>query len=125
MTLKLSNKQAGLCVVCDAKLPKADKSICERCNQPCELTRPRKVEEQIYEVKSMCCGADIRLSHNITCSDKCHQVMVEEMIGMYGEEKRVLDMVSGIYHRVPTKYIIEHGLKREELRKFPVWDEKK
>lgn len=39
-----------------------------------------------------------------------------------GGYKKVTDMVTGKTHRVPTRYIIEKGLKQTELKNFPEWE---
>lgn len=50
-----------------------------------------------------------------TCSDACHE--------KFGEFKKVVDKETGIAYRVPTKFILERGLKYKDLKQFPEWKE--
>ena len=58
----------------------------------------------------------------VTCSDTCHEIFVHKMEQEVGGYKKVVDMVTGKAHRVPTRYIIENGLKQMELKNFPEWE---
>jgi len=44
---------------------------------------------------------------------------MEQEVGGY---KKVVDMVTSKVYRVPTRYIIENGLKQTELKNFPKWE---
>jgi hypothetical protein len=43
------------------------------------------------------------------------------MEGACGKYKQVVDQETGVAYRVPTRYIIEKGLKYENLKNFPLW----
>lgn len=58
-----------------------------------------------------------------TCSEECHEEFVGLLIERFGEYKRVVDLKTGIEYKVPTRYIVEHGLKTSELPQFPRWEE--
>jgi len=47
-------------------------------------------------------------------------VQIERQFGKY---KRVVDIETGKTHKVPTRYILEHGLRWSELKNFPEWTE--
>ena len=40
-----------------------------------------------------------------------------------GEYKKVVDIETGKAYKVPTRHILEYGLKHEDLKNFPLWDE--
>lgn len=58
-----------------------------------------------------------------TCSEACHKKFVDALVKQFGEFKKVVDIRTGKAYRVPTRYILEHGLKYEELPNFPEWEE--
>jgi len=39
----------------------------------------------------------------------------------FGQYKKVVRMTTGVAYKVPTKDIIERGLKQQELDRYPVW----
>lgn len=55
----------------------------------------------------------------MTCSPACHEKLVTQFEKEFGETKRVTSIKTGKTHLVPTRHIIEHGLKESELGKFP------
>lgn len=50
-----------------------------------------------------------------------HEEFVALLEKTFGKYKKVVDATTGIAYRVPTRYIIEHGLKQTELHRFPLW----
>jgi len=56
----------------------------------------------------------------LTCSDECHELLIERLVEEFGEYKIVVDVKTGLKHRVPTRDILEHGLKYADLKKYPV-----
>src|SRR5437870_4974356 len=60
----------------------------------------------------------------LTCSGLCHSVFVERLVLQFGEYKRVMDLETGVTHRVPTRDILERGLKHTDLHKYPLWSKK-
>lgn len=73
------------------------------------------------DVKSVCCNSDIELNQKITCGDNCHEKFVIKMIQEHGLFKKVIDQTTNIAYKVPTRTIIEEGLKQEDLENYPVW----
>jgi len=59
----------------------------------------------------------------MTCCDICHEKFVEFCERQYGISKKVTDQTTGISYKVPTRDIIEIGLKWENLTKYPRWKE--
>jgi len=58
-----------------------------------------------------------------TCSEACPKKLIDALVKQFGEFKRVVDPRTGKAYRVPTRYILERGLKYEDLPKFPEWEE--
>ena len=73
------------------------------------------------DAKSVCCNWDIVINNKITCSNFCHDQYIFKKIAEVGLFKKVVDIVSGITYRVPTKIIIEQGLRQQDLKNYPVW----
>jgi hypothetical protein len=61
--------------------------------------------------------------YTLTCSSECHEKLVKQIEKEFGEFKKVTDAISGISYKVPTRYIIEKGVKQSELSNFPVWED--
>ena len=72
--------------------------------------------------KCVICGAP-RLPLRYTCSDECHEKFVDKMEREYGVYKKVTDALTGRSYRVPTRDVIERGLRWGDLRNYPEWDE--
>ena len=70
----------------------------------------------------MICGTPIA-ADRLTCSEDCHEKVVDFIESQYGHYKRVVDGVSGLSYRVPVRDIIELGLKQTDLKKYPFWVE--
>lgn len=71
----------------------------------------------------VCLGEMPRYAHGITCSDGCHEILVDIITGKCGEFKKVIDIETNIEYKVPVRDIIENGLKYEDLPKYPIWNE--
>ena len=67
------------------------------------------------------CNEPITGESRVTCSERCHEELVRLAEGQFGKVKNVVDSVTGISYKVPTRDIIEKGLKWEDLTKYPVW----
>lgn len=76
-------------------------------------------------VKGLCviCNNHVYPPGNVTCSSKCHEEFVKLCGEKFGVFKKVIDETTNITYKVPTRDIIEKGLKWEELAKYPVWRE--
>lgn len=59
----------------------------------------------------------------LTCGPKCHGELIQRMVAVLGEYKQVVDAATGLSHRVPTRDILEIGIKQAELSKYPIWEE--
>ncbi len=70
--------------------------------------------------KCSICG-EPRPDFRATCLDPdCHETYVRLMEKECGQDKIVEDMTTGKRYLVPTRFIIEHGLKVNELPLFPL-----
>ena len=59
----------------------------------------------------------------MTCSDACHDELVSRLIAEFGEFKKVADQTTGIAYKVPTRDIIEKGIRWRDLNRYPLWEE--
>ena len=57
-----------------------------------------------------------------TCSDGCYEALVSRLIAEFGKFKKVVRQTIGVAYRVPTRDILDKGL-REELGRYPVWSD--
>lgn len=111
----------NLCVICRSSLDTRSSFICNKCHQVCDIVHS-EISNQLMDVKSVCCNYDIELNQKITCGKKnCHEKFVIKMIQEHGLFKKVIDQTTNIAYKVPTRTIIEEGLKQEDLENYPVW----
>ncbi|GAI47473.1 unnamed protein product, partial [marine sediment metagenome] len=54
----------------------------------------------------------------MTCSEQCHEELVRRLVAEFGEFKKVVRMSTGIAYKVPTRDIIERGIREEELDQY-------
>ena len=70
------------------------------------------------------CGLDYKLdwpgARELTCGDSCHRRFVELLIEEFGPTKMVTSLRTGKSHLVPTRAIIEDGVREQDLEKYPV-----
>lgn len=59
----------------------------------------------------------------MTCSDECHQELARRLVAEFGEFKKVVRKTTGVAYKVPTRDIIEHGIKEPELDRYPLWED--
>jgi len=69
------------------------------------------------------CGTPYFGGRQFTCSDGCHEELVNRLIAKYGEFKKVISMRTRKAYKVPTRDIMEKGLLEQELDKYPLWVE--
>ena len=63
-------------------------------------------------------------SHRLlTCSEECHHQLIDDLTKKFGEFKKVIDTETGKAHKVPTRDILESGIKGSDLHNYPFWDE--
>lgn len=67
------------------------------------------------------CGKPFLRGRFYTCSEDCHRKLVDDLVARFGEFKRVVDAETGKTYKVPTRDILEKGLKHEDLVKYPEW----
>lgn len=56
------------------------------------------------------------------CSDE-HEELIRRLISEFGEFKKVVRMSTDIAYRVPTRDIIEKGIREQDLDRYPLWEE--
>ncbi len=126
-TIKWENSCKNLCVICSALIVQSSYFVCEYCNQICKImpTNVIKTEQDkkyvVLDIKSRCCMSDVKVNLSQTCSDKCHVELVKRMENDFGKFKKVVDEVTGLEYKVPTKDLIEKGLSHDELQSYPTW----
>lgn len=69
------------------------------------------------------CGEIYNQGREYTCSDECHEEFVRRLIADFGEFKKVVRAATGVAYRVPTRDIIEKGLREQDLDQYPLWEE--
>ena len=126
--LDWSAAHRGLCVVCGDVVGGTAAPICRSCHKPARviLRRIGKGPQKrngtfIADAVSDCCDDDVDIAPGvrITCSENCHERFVEELEREFGREKVVVDEATGRRHLVPTRQIIERGVRQENLKFFP------
>ncbi len=58
-------------------------------------------------------------TRQLTCDDVCHRVWIERLIAAYGETRRIVDLSTGKTHLVPTRVILEQGVKGSDVSTYP------
>jgi len=126
--LDWSAAHRGLCVVCSEPVQSVGTPVCRACGRPAQVTvtplegtSPRNTGEFIADARTVCCNADVEFAPGgrITCSAKCHETFVTEVERQFGPHKVVVDQATGRRHLVPTRRIIEQGVRQDELGLFP------
>lgn len=56
-----------------------------------------------------------------TCSEDCHEKFVDRCEKEFGAYKKIIDLTTGLTHKVPTRTIIEKGIKQVDLHGYPLW----
>ncbi|GAI63246.1 unnamed protein product [marine sediment metagenome] len=81
----------------------------------------KEAEETMREC--FICGKLYEGGREMTCSDVCHGELARRHIAEFGEFKKVVNQTTGIAYRVPTRDIIEKGIKWRDLDQYPLWEE--
>ena len=118
--IKYQNVEKNLCVICDIPLKTISFVVCQKCNSVSTFDY-KIVGENVLDLKSTCCNADVNVQQKITCSDLCHLKFVDFLIDEKGNYQKVIDVESGKAHKVPTRLIIEKGITQMDLKCFPLW----
>ena len=76
------------------------------------------------------CGAEYSIEDGrfipvrlATCSPSCHEELVHRIEAACGKFKKVVRLSTGEAFKVPTRDIIEKGIKEQELDQYPKWDD--
>jgi hypothetical protein len=69
------------------------------------------------------CQQFYQAGREATCSDECHEEFIRRVITQFGEFKKVVRQSTGIAYKVPTRDIVDKGLKEEELDQYPIWED--
>jgi hypothetical protein len=72
--------------------------------------------------KCVVCGASYSGGRELTCSDACHEELANRMVSIYGEFKKIIRASTGEAFKVPTRDIIERGVREQELDQYPRWE---
>ena len=115
------NAELQLCLICDKSLKENSYWICQKCHKMCATNVAKELGNNMFDIKSKCCNADVISHRRQTCSDECHKKLITEMTKEFGEFKKITDIESGIAYKVPTKDIVEKGIQYEELPRYQRW----
>lgn len=69
------------------------------------------------------CGNTFEHGREVTCSDACHEELVNRLVAQFGEFKKVVRASTGEAFKVPTRDIIEKGVREQDLDNYPRWEE--
>jgi len=73
--------------------------------------------------KCCICDREYESGRELTCSNECHEELGKRLIARFGEFKKVVRQSTGIAYKVPTRDIIEKGIREQDLDRYPVWEE--
>ena len=80
-----------------AELQKLEAGICPSCGNLIPLARGRAY----------------------TCDEACHATWIEAIIRRFGETREITHLESGKVYAVPTRVILEQGIKGSDLVTYP------
>ena len=110
-------KHLPICLVCKKGIENPGYCFCRKCRNPCEVDTEDTPSPTI-EVKSTCCQSDVDVNTRTTCSEACHEKLIQELEAEWGKNKVVV-APGGSKHLVPLRHIVEHGLQGHEVTCFP------
>ncbi len=58
-----------------------------------------------------------------TCSAECHETFITRMEERFGTHKRITSLETGLTHLIPTRVIVERGIRSDELTNYPLADD--
>lgn len=127
--IKFENVNKGLCVMCDKNAEISNSWICLKCGNFCETTYSKPLEEyedkMLLDIKSGCCNTDVKFLGRITCSEECHEDFITACEYKFGKVKTITDTTTNMTYEVPTRDIIEKGIKWEDLPTYPLYSDEK
>ena len=102
--------------------------VCQVCRRPCDIyiADVRELLSQGHmtlDVKSSCCRSDVWPNQRLTCNLGCHEALVVHLEQEFGTYKKVVRQTTGVAFRVPTRALIEEGLREQDLDRYPRWEE--
>jgi hypothetical protein len=62
--------------------------------------------------------ADTR-TYGFTCDAACHRIWINQLVARYGDTRPITDGVTGKVYQVPTREILEHGIRYADLATYP------
>lgn len=68
------------------------------------------------------CGKFYTDGRESTCSQGCHDVLVDRLVDQLGEFKKVVRMSTGVAYKVPTRDILEKSINEQDLDQYPLWE---
>mgnify|MGYP000185601140 CR=1 FL=1 len=77
----------------------------------------------IYVRVCIICGRSYIIGRQFTCSDKCHEELVNRLTQIFGKYKKIIDAETGRVYKVPIKDILDRGLRYKDLINYPLWEE--
>lgn len=69
------------------------------------------------------CGNFYTDGRDLTCTQPCHDQLVNHLVAQFGAFKKVVRMSTGVAYKVPTRDIIEKGIKEQDLDRYPLWED--
>ncbi len=54
--------------------------------------------------------------------DGSRERLIHELIVRFGEFKKVVRMHTGVAYKVPTRDILEKGIREQDLDRYPLWE---
>jgi hypothetical protein len=73
--------------------------------------------------KCFICDKPCSVAGTITCSQGCHEELMNRLVAQWGEFKKVVRASTGVAYKVPTRDIIDHGIKEKDLDQYPLWEQ--
>jgi len=57
----------------------------------------------------------------MAASDERREKIIQELIARFGEYKKVVRVRTGVAYKVPTRDILEKGIREQDLDRYPEW----
>lgn len=69
------------------------------------------------------CGTTYTNGREFTCSQECHDKWIAALVAKLGEFKKVVRASTNVAYRVPTRDILEKGIREQALDHYPLWED--
>jgi len=69
--------------------------------------------------RCLICGGFYHQGRALTCSESCHEELINRLTARFGEFKEVVRSSTGEVFKVPTKDILEKGVREQDLDRYP------